>query len=150
MSAHNLVFFWPNSFNFSSYVMFYTSDHSHYYPLAYFLLIQTTSEVHCLQLDIHQGEWENYSLCLWDNTPTYHTFGFPQQLGSSIFHLAPQDNCPDMLLVTFLPTHPCLILYLWKGLLLPPNRISHLLLCIAFFFPLIISPIWRIILNAGR
>lgn len=90
MSLYSLVFSWPsgpNSFNFSSLVMFYTSDHSHCYPLPYLSLIKITFEVHCLQLDVHQGEWENYSICLWGNTPTYHMFGFLQQLGSSFFCL---------------------------------------------------------------
>lgn len=63
------------------------------------------------------------------------TFGFPQQFGSSSFQLA----CSDMLLVTFLPTHSCPILYLWKGLLLPPNRshaCSYALHLVFFFFRL--------------
>lgn len=61
MSPHNLVFSWPsgpNSFNFSSCVTFYTSDHSHYHPPAYLWLTQIPSEVHCLCLDAPQGNGE--------------------------------------------------------------------------------------------
>lgn len=43
-----------------------------------------------------------------------------------------QDNRPDILLVTLLPTHPCLILYVWKGLILPLNRILCLLIWIVY------------------
>lgn len=43
-----------------------------------------------------------------------------------------QDHRPDILLVTLLPTHPCLILYVWKGLILPLNRILCLLICIVY------------------